>query len=358
MIAEPQGGGRRFKEAPQDLLAVFEPHVPEVPAVEVKEVEGEIDDRRPSLGTTLQGLEARRPVRQHRGDLAVEERGSRRQAADGTGDLRELLCPVLPVAGDEAHLPLFESRHDAIAVVLDLVEPVVAVRRRLDHHRAGQGLGLGQPTAHGAGEVREAEGRAPLSLGGPPRIHLAVRANDLRVPETVALGGDLGEAAPREDALRARAHDVQLGRRPRVLVLVLDEEPGLGVVALDADEHPPAGELRAVELELQLPLLEGKARLEHGGPRSAVPEHDRSRAVFAVRDDAFEGAVVDRVVLDAHGEPLVPRVEGRTLRHRPAQEDAAPLQPKVIVQTRRRVLLDAVGVAPGGTCLAGRLGRP
>ncbi len=357
VIAEPQGGGRRYEEPPQDLLALVEPHLPEVPAVEVQEVEGEIDERRPSLGAALQGLEARRPVRQHRGDLAVEERRPRRQAADGAGDLRELLRPVLPVAGDEPHLPLVDSRHDAIAVVLDLVEPVVAGRRRLDHHREGQGLSLGQRPAHGAGEVREAEGRSPLSLGGSARFHRAAGADDLRMPEAVALGGHLGQSAPREDALRARAHDVELGRRPCVLVLLLDEEPGLGVVPLDADEHPPAGELLAVEVELQVSLLEGKARLDHGGPRSAVPEHDRPRPVFALRDDPFEGAVVDRVVLDVHGEPLVARVEGRTLRHGPAQEDTVELQPKVIVQTRCRMLLDAVGVPPGRTCLGGRLGR-
>ena len=81
-------------------------------------------------------------------------------------------------------------------------------------------------------------------------------------------------------------------------------------------------ELLAVELELQLALLEREARLDHGRPRPAVPEHDRPRPVLALRDDPLEGAVLDRVVLDVHREPLVARVEGRALRHGPAQQDA------------------------------------
>ena len=358
VVAEAQGGGRRFEEAPQHLLAFLEPHLPEVPAVEVEEVESEIDERRPCVGTALESLEARRPVGQHRRHLAVEECRARGQTAEGAGDLRELLRPVLPVAGNEPHVPLVDPGDDAIAVVLDLVEPLVAVGRGLHDHRQRQGLGPGQRPADGAFEVREAETRTAVSLGGPPGIHLASGADHLRVPETVPLGRHLGEAASAEDALRTRAHDVQLRRRPRALVLVLDEEPRLGVVPLDLDERPLAGELLALELELQLPLLQREGRLDDGSPPPAVPEHDGTRPVLALRDHTLEGPVFDRVVLDAHREPLVARVEGRALRHGPAQQDPVQLQAEVVVEPRRRVLLDAVRRPAGGAGLTRGLGRP
>src|SRR5262245_63910511 len=64
------------------------------------------------------------------------------------------------------------------------------------------------------------------------------------------------------------------------------------------------------------------------------------------------------MVLDTHGEPLLARVEGRAFRHRPAQQDAVQLQPEVVVETRRRVLLDAVRPSACGAPLTGRLRRP
>ena len=357
VVAEAQGGRGGFEEPPQHVLALLEPHLAQVPAVEVEQVEGEVDDRCRGVGASLKGLEARRPARQHRGDLAVEKCGARGQSADGARHLRKLLGPVLPVARDELHLSLVDPGHDPIAVVLDLVKPVVAGRRDLDDHRQGERLGAGQPSAAGAGEIREPQPRAAFSCGGSAGGHLASGADRLRMPETVALGGHLGEAAPAQDALRPRAHDVELGGALCVLVLVLDEQPRLGIVALDLDERPLTLELFALQLELQLALLERDARVHDRRPRPAVPEHDGARSVLALRDDTFEGAVLDGVVLDVHGEPLVAGVEGRALGHGPAEQHAVELEPEIVVEPGRGVLLDAVGGPAGRPLLARRLGR-
>ena len=142
VIAEAQRVGRCLEEAPQHLLALLEPHAAEVPAVEVQQVEGEVDERHGCVAAALERLEARRAVRQHGGHLAVDERRPGRQPAHGARDLRKLLGPVLPVARDEPHLALLDAGHDAVAVVLDLVEPLVARRRRLDDHRERERLGL------------------------------------------------------------------------------------------------------------------------------------------------------------------------------------------------------------------------
>jgi len=177
------------------------------------------------------------------------------------------------------------------------------------------------------------------------------------VPEAVPLGRHLGEAAPADDALGARGHDVEVHRAAGVLVLVLQQQPRLRVVPLDLDEGPAAVELLAVQLELQLALLQGLRGVEHGRPRPAVPEHDGARAVLALRDHVLERAVVEGVVLDVHREALVVRVEGRALRHGPAQQHAVKLQAEVVVQARRRVLLDAVGEPAARADLARRLRR-
>ncbi len=58
------------------------------------------------------------------------------------------------------------------------------------------------------------------------------------------------------------------------------------------------------------------------------------------RDRAFEIAVVERVVFHFDREPLVRRIERGPARDRPGLEHAIQLQPEVIVQPARGVLLD------------------
>src|SRR2546428_11374106 len=69
-----------------------------------------------------------------------------------------------------------------------------------------------------------------------------------------------------------------------------------------------------------------------GAPRSSVPQPDRSRAVLIFRDHALEVAVGQRMIFDVDGEPLVRRIETRSLRHRPAFERAVELETEVVMQ--------------------------
>ena len=75
-------------------------------------------------------------------------------------------------------------------------------------------------------------------------------------------------------------------------------------------------------------------------PVSAVPNHDGTSAVLALRNGAFEVAVIQWMVLDLDCEPLVMRIEGRTLGDGPGFEDAVQFQSQVIVQVRCRMLLN------------------
>src|SRR5690606_19200750 len=75
-------------------------------------------------------------------------------------------------------------------------------------------------------------------------------------------------------------------------------------------------------------------------------EQHRPAAVLALRDGALERAVLDRMILGAHGQPPLARIEARPLRHRPAQQHAVELEPEIPVHAPRGVLLDDEA-APG-----------
>ena len=136
------------------------------------------------------------------------------------------------------------------------------------------------------------------------------------------------------------------------LVLVLDQQPRLAVLgrllagpprapALGAHEHPRAFQLEAVERHLEIAL--GQRRVDVvdlGRPGAAIPQHHHAGAV-AIGDHALELAVLDRVILDVHRQPLVGGVDRRALRHRPRQQHAVVLDAEVVVQRGGQVLLDA-----------------
>src|SRR5262249_57628294 len=92
----------------------------------------------------------------------------------------------------------------------------------------------------------------------------------------------------------------------RRLVMRLDEQPVLALLAraaTHAHEMPRAGELLAVEREIELALLEPALGIALGLPGAAIPDHHGAAAVLALRDDAFALVVFDRVVLAAHRQP-------------------------------------------------------
>ncbi len=93
-------------------------------------------------------------------------------------------------------------------------------------------------------------------------------------------------------------------------------------------------------------------------PGAAIPQQHRSSAVLPLRNDALELAVLERMILDVHRQALVGRIQAGALRDRPALQDAFELEPEVVVQTRRRMLLDQVRallIARGRRHLAGGL---
>jgi hypothetical protein len=71
-------------------------------------------------------------------DLAIDQARARRQHRNRCHDLRKSLAEVVAVAGVEPHALGVAPRHDAEAVVLDLVQPVGAARRGLGRRRQAE----------------------------------------------------------------------------------------------------------------------------------------------------------------------------------------------------------------------------
>ena len=73
---------------------------------------------------------------------------------------------------------------------------------------------------------------------------------------------------------------------------------------------------------------------------AAVPDDDRAGAVVVGRNDAFEVAVLQRMILGGDRQTLLGRVQRRTLGHRPGDQDTVDLEPQIVVAAPRGVLLD------------------
>ena len=135
-----------------------------------------------------------------------------------------------------------------------------------------------------------------------------------------------------------------------ILIGDLLQHPWLGLLAragLEAEHHPFALHSLTLEREMEVALFDRLARVLAGlgDPAPAIPQHHRAAAIFALWDSAFKGAVIQRVILGAHGEALVVRVEAGALGNRPAFQDPVHLQAEVPVQARSVVLLDDEAVA-------------
>src|SRR5262249_3189938 len=81
---------------------------------------------------------------------------------------------------------------------------------------------------------------------------------------------------------------------------------------------------------------------------STVPDDAVAGAVLAVGDAALEVAVLERVILGLHREPLLCRVVARALRRGPAGEDAIDLEPDVVVKPCGVVLVHHVSELSAG----------
>src|SRR5215218_4213921 len=347
-----QACGRVVEQAGKERLAVDQGRVGELVAAEVEQVEGVIDHPVGALRfeLLLQAGEARDAARALDDDLAVDERGPELQRLEGLGEAPELDRPVEPFAGQELDLAAIDPRLQAITVELDLVHPFAADRRMRGERREARLVEGRQDALSGAGHAGEVRRRAralacdfgALGVIGPDFAagrKLVVRP--LGEHRGRLLGRDLGAA------WRAREPVVGLQQEPLLLLLARFRPR--------AHEVPSPLQAPAFEREGEMALLVAGARIAFRRPAAFVPNDHRAAAILALRDDALEGEVFERMVLGMDRKALLAEGKARPARDGPALQHPVELEPQIVVEAAGIVLLHAEAVAGGGLRAALRL---
>ncbi|MNV22051.1 hypothetical protein D3C71_1130080 [compost metagenome] len=127
---------------------------------------------------------------------------------------------------------------------------------------------------------------------------------------------------------------------------MLDQQPvdPLAAVAVVAhtNKHEAAMQPIALQRELEIAFRQCVFRgpVAFRLPVAAIPEHHRTTAILALGNGAFEITIVERVILDLDGQPLVAGIEGWSSGHRPGFEYPIELEAKIVMQPSGVVLLD------------------
>src|SRR5690606_14890161 len=123
----------------EKFLSLDQRRTGQIPAATVGKVE-QIEDQRlfgPQFESILQLLKVGdSPVAQVN-HLAIEYPFGEGQFLEGCSNGTEAMSPIIALPGDQPHFSLVEHGEDAIAVELDLVQPVIA---RGDVSRKGRQL--------------------------------------------------------------------------------------------------------------------------------------------------------------------------------------------------------------------------
>ena len=137
IVAVMQGRPGARQQIGQPRLALDQRQRGDVLAVAMQQVEDEIDQPGGVAGIRggLDHAEGGDAVREDAAQFAVEIGLARIERRHGRRDLRVLVRPVEPGAGQQLDRAAVEPRMHAVTVELDFVQPLVAFRRRLDQLR-------------------------------------------------------------------------------------------------------------------------------------------------------------------------------------------------------------------------------
>ena len=126
---------------------------------------------------------------------------------------------------------------------------------------------------------------------------------------------------------------------------VLDQQP-IGpfpaiTFAAHPDQDPAASQACTLQREFKIAAVECLLRRSAalGNPITSVPQLNRAAAVLSTGNRALEISIVQRMIFDFDCQALIRRIERRTLGDGPGLEHSIELQPQVVVQAPRRVLL-------------------
>src|SRR6516162_3223168 len=128
VLVEAQPRCRAREQAGERRLAHRERLPPQVIAVQLNQIEG-IEEHVRIMPPVADAIEARDAVLTARHSLAIEDAGARAQASERLDDEREAVGKVVARPAAEPHAVSALAGDYAEAVVLDLVQPVIAARR-------------------------------------------------------------------------------------------------------------------------------------------------------------------------------------------------------------------------------------
>ena len=189
----------------------------------------------------------------------------------------------------------------------------------------------------------------PSSRWQPPVYPWPLSSSWSREQHCCAAGkhpGDFLERSPRLGTPRKLFEDVVIGERLRPTIAVLDEQPvgtrlgsSAAIGTAGADQDPTSLQLGPFEGELDLSGPIVGLGLTQRLPGPSVPDHHRSASVFSGRNQSLEVAIVERMVFDLDGQPLLRRVEAWSLRNRPTLECTSHFEPEIVMQMAGVMLL-------------------
>ena len=190
----------------EDLLALQQRHVAQIEAIEPRQIEREEDQLAAAgIERVLEHLEAAAPVGVERHHLAVDP-GVVAERAERLRDRREAIGPIVAGACEELRRVAFDACQQPVAVQLELVDPIAALRRHVHQRRELRlelrGQRLAQPLEFRGAAAQRSGFSAPRLLAGTARPHAIGLARDRRerTPGRHARGrgrATIGSGAPR-----------------------------------------------------------------------------------------------------------------------------------------------------------------
>src|ERR1700761_3780148 len=99
--------------------------------------------------------------------------------------------------------------------------------------------------------------------------------------------------------------------------------------AMHTHQMPFALQPFAMQNERQAAFAVVATRVTYRLPSPLIPQHDGTAAILALGNGAFETAVIERMILDMHGEPFVGGIETGATRDGPAFERTIHFQPEI-----------------------------
>ena len=154
VLVQPQARSALAQDARQRRLADLDRLAAQVGAVQLQQVEG-VEEGVGLVAAAAQDVEPRQPALVAAHHLAVDQAGPHLEVVHGLDHERKAVRPVVAAPGNQPDADGIAPRHQAIAVVLDFVNPVGAGRRAVGRGRQAR-LDETQNGRHSGGYIAPA----------------------------------------------------------------------------------------------------------------------------------------------------------------------------------------------------------